>query len=61
MKNILSALFRIMKEQQGAVNIVSFMEKPSREKFYLNLTMHSIDNSVCSAAVASVVSEREHK
>ena len=26
-ENILSALFRVMKEQQGAINVVSFMEK----------------------------------
>ena len=37
LKNILSALFRVVKEQQGAVNVVSFMEKPSREKFYPQL------------------------
>ena len=37
LKNILSALFRVMKEQQGAINVVSFMEKPSREKFYPQL------------------------
>lgn len=37
LKNILSALFRVMKEQQGAVNVVSFMEKASREKVYPQL------------------------
>ena len=37
LKNTLSALFRVMKEQQGAINVVSFMEKPSREKFYPQL------------------------
>lgn len=37
LKNILSALHRVMKEQQGAINVVSFMEKLSREKFYPQL------------------------
>ena len=31
---ILSALFRVMKENHHVVNVISFMEKSAREKYY---------------------------
>ena len=37
LKNILSALFRVMKKNIGAANLVSFVEKSSREKSYPKL------------------------
>ena len=46
LNNILSALFRVMKEQQGAITWKSHQGY----NFTLNLTMHSIGSSVCSAA-----------
>ena len=36
-KNILAALLTVMKENQGAVNIISFMELSTREKYYPQL------------------------
>lgn len=37
LKNILSALFRIMKQNQGAANVISFVDKSEREKNYPRL------------------------
>ena len=33
----MAALFRVMKENQGAANFMSFIEKTSREKYYPQL------------------------
>ena len=34
LKNILSALFRVMKQNHGAHNVISFVDKSEREKNY---------------------------
>ena len=37
LKNILGAIYRVMKEKFGAANVTSFMEKEQRERFYPHL------------------------
>ena len=34
LRNIVAALFRVMKQHQGAANVVSFIDKGSREKYF---------------------------
>ena len=38
LKNILAALFRVMKENLGASNVITFLEKASQERYYPQLT-----------------------
>ena len=49
LKNIMAALFRVMKENQGAANVTSFVEKASREKYYPQLNA-TLDRQLACAA-----------
>ena len=49
LKNIIAALFRVMKENQGAANVTSFVEKASREKYYPQLNA-TLDRQLACAA-----------
>ena len=40
LKNILAALFRVLKQHQGAANVQSFVERSSREKNFHNALDH---------------------
>ena len=52
------ALFRVMKENQGAANVTSFVEKASREKYYPQLNA-TLDRQLCMLRNSGIGTERK--
>ena len=54
----MAALYRVMKENQGAANITSFVEKASREKYYPQLNA-TLDRQLCMLRNSGIGTERK--